>query len=242
MDPSRGYEPVIFHQGVHEPDGARCAPHPVITFPGNHRRGGRRRILRRVMHVRTAQMWQPACRPQSNCCRWRYTVYQNCLEPYRFRPSGMAIPAEDSPLAKRQRQGARVFGAYPRRRAITIRIRRRGAITGRRWCDTPSTVPQHLPMEWSVIKRVILGSRPHDSRQRRTPSFAGARPATPVLSVASTTPVPKRACVQLRRRRPIHLATVGRDHRRFVGGDIRSYRCRTNWPKRQCLSWCQCPR
>lgn len=157
----RGYEPVVFHRGVHEPPGLPDVrhihgdPHFVETIRealGNEEFDvvlcmyGRLRHLATVLRSRCRQLVAVGGVP----------VYRNFLDPGRFRPHGMPVPArEDSPLAEAE-EGAPQFSVLIREAerhlfrlasdgAYHASVLRYPTIYG------PRSV---IPTEWSVIKRI----------------------------------------------------------------------------------------
>lgn len=163
----RGYEPVIFHRGVHEPDGLPDVRHihgdpffaeTISDALGDERFDVVMCMYGRVKHVaaslrgRTDQIVAVGGIP----------AYQNCLQPELFRPSGMTIPArEEGPLADAQGdapafsalalEAERTLFEYAAEGAYQASVVRYPCIHGPR---------NTIPMEWSVIKRIQDG-RPH---------------------------------------------------------------------------------
>jgi nucleoside-diphosphate-sugar epimerase len=164
---SRGYEPVIMHRGVHEPDGLPDVPHihadphfveTITKAVGSQFFDVVMCMYGRVKHVAAA------LRGHTNqiVAVGGIPAYRNCLEPARYPPSGMAIPTfADGPLADAD-------GPAPKFSALTLEAERALFSFAAEGAYRASVVrypcihgPRNtIPMEWSVIKRITDG-RPH---------------------------------------------------------------------------------
>jgi nucleoside-diphosphate-sugar epimerase len=163
----RGYEPVIFHRGVHEPEGLPAVRHihadPHFAETIEEALRGEEFDLVMAMYGRVKAI---ATTMRSRCDQLvavgGIPAYQGCLEPERFRPYGMAVPAHEAgPLADAP-------GPAPKFSALMLDAERTLFELASHGAFRASVVrypcihgPRNtIPMEWSVIKRV-LDKRPH---------------------------------------------------------------------------------
>jgi nucleoside-diphosphate-sugar epimerase len=160
----RGYEPVIFHRGVHEPAGLPDVRHihGDPHFPATIESALRDEefdlalcMYGRLKHVAVALRG----RCQRLIAVGGVPVYRNFLEPARFRPYGMPVPThENSPLADPAENAPKFSTLIRQAEDDLFNLADSGAFEASLVRYASIYGPRSLlPAEWSVIKRVQDG-------------------------------------------------------------------------------------
>jgi nucleoside-diphosphate-sugar epimerase len=158
----RGYEPVIFHRGVHEPSGLpevrhiHGDPHFPETF--ETALGGEQFDLVVCMYGRlkhVAAVLRGRCRQL--VAVGGVPVYRNFLEPARFRPYGMPVPTRESaPLADKAENAPRFSVQIRETEDVLFGLAESGAFQASIVRYPTIYGPRSpIPVEWSVIKRAL---------------------------------------------------------------------------------------